>query len=197
MSENIDKRNIFGIDTIVTGFYQPSKHKNIYKTWINMLYRCYSPKFHTRQPSYTGCTVCEEWLVFQNYAEFYIKDIYREQGWHLDKDILYKNNKIYSPKTCVFVPPEINKLFVRRNLQRGDYPIGVHLDQARNRYKASMHNSTGKTKFLGRYHNAQEAFEAYKKAKEILIRELAEKYKRRISPRLYEAMINYRIEITD
>lgn len=162
-----------------------------------MLYRCYSQKFHTRQPSYNGCAVCEEWLVFQNYAEFYINDIYRELGWHLDKDILYKNNKIYSPKTCVFVPPEINKLFVRRNLQRGDCPIGVHFDQARNKYKASMHDSTGKTKFLGRYSNAQDAFEAYKKAKETLIRELAEKYKRRISPRLYDAMINYRIEITD
>jgi hypothetical protein len=43
----------------------------------------------------------------------------------LDKDILYKGNKIYSPDTCVFVPQEINALFVKNDANRGDLPIGV------------------------------------------------------------------------
>lgn len=55
----------------------------------------------------------------------------------------------------------------------------------------------GKTHNLGRYHTVEEAFYAYKKAKELHIREVAEKYKGDISPRVYDALINYTVEITD
>ena len=37
------------------------------------------------------------------------------QGWQLDKDILLKGNKIYSPDTCCFVPQEINSIAVDSN----------------------------------------------------------------------------------
>ena len=46
-------------------------------------------------------------------------------GWELDKDILVKGNKIYSPDTCCFVPKEVNTVFTKRQSKRGDYPIGV------------------------------------------------------------------------
>lgn len=54
-----------------------------------------------------------------------------------------------------------------------------------------------KTKFLGRYLTVEEAFNAYKTAKEARIRSVAERFKGRISPELYDAMMNYEIEITD
>lgn len=168
-----------------------------YSVWFNILYRCYDPNFHFKEPSYVGCSVCDEWLDFQTFAHFYYTAQYREEGWHLDKDILIKGNKIYAPDKCSFVPPEINKLFVHRKQYRGNTPQGVFYEKSRNRYRASMHNGTGKTKFLGRYHTAEDAFNAYKTAKETLIRQMAEKYKRRISPELYTAMMNYKIEITD
>lgn len=34
------------------------------------------------------------------------------EGWHLDKDILLKGNKVYSPETCAFVPAKINSLLI-------------------------------------------------------------------------------------
>lgn len=97
----------------------------------------------------------------------------------------------------VFVPPEINKLFVRRSNFQGDTPQGAHYEKRRNRYKASMHDGTGKTVFPGRYRTVEEAFDAYKRAKEARICAVAEKYKGRISPDLYQAMINYKIDMTD
>lgn len=183
--------------TLGEGAYSPSSHPRIYKLWVNIIYRCFSEDFLRKEPSYRGCGICKEWLDFQKFARFYDSVVYKEDGWHLDKDILVKGNKEYAPDKCAFVPPEINKLFVGRRLYRGSTPPGVFYDPRRKRYKATMHDGTGKTKNLGRYHTAREAFDAYKAAKEGRIRAVAEKYKDRISPDLYQAMINYKIEMTD
>ena len=43
----------------------------------------------------------------------------------------------------------------------------------------------------------EEAFQAYKQAKEQYIKEVAEEYKDKIPYRLYEAMMNYEVEIDD
>ena len=37
-----------------------------------------------------------------------------KEGYSLDKDILVKGNKIYSPETCCFVPQDVNILFTKR-----------------------------------------------------------------------------------
>ena len=47
---------------------------------------------------------------------------------------LVHGNKIYSPSTCIFVPQRINTLFVKKDMNRGDLPIGVHWDKSRNKY---------------------------------------------------------------
>ena len=44
---------------------------------------------------------------------------------------------------------------------------------------------------------AEEAFLAYKQAKELHIKEVANKWKDQIDPRVYEALMNYTVEITD
>ena len=42
-----------------------------------------------------------------------------------------------------------------------------------------------------------EAFNAYKKAKEVFVKEVAEKWKSQIDERAYEALMKYTVEITD
>ena len=37
------------------------------------------------------------------------------EGRYLDKDILVRGNKLYSPDTCLFVPQEINNLLTVQN----------------------------------------------------------------------------------
>lgn len=193
--ENI-KSKVYGIGFLGNGKYSVGKDRAAYRTWSGILSRCYSEKTKERHKSYEGCIVCNEWLNFQNFAEFYYGNI-RENGWQIDKDILCKNNKIYSPQTCLIVPSEINKLFVKRKRHRGDLPIGVHYESSRGRYKASLHDGSGKTKFLGRFHTAEEAFRAYKEAKEKIIRRKALEYHGVISEKLFNALMNYQVEITD
>ena len=43
----------------------------------------------------------------------------------------------------------------------------------------------------------EEAFLAYKKDKEAYIKDVANKWKDKIDPRAYEALMNYEVEITD
>ena len=80
----------------------------------------------------------------------------------LDKDILFKGNKIYSPSTCIYVPHRINSLFTKSDSARGDYPIGVtyHKRDCVYESKLSYLNKYGKKDriYLGRFNNPLEAF---------------------------------------
>lgn len=79
------------------------------KFWCRMIRRCYSDNLHKQHPTYSDCSVCEDWLFFSNFAEWF--DKHHVEGWELDKDILVSGNRTYSPETCCFVPHEINVLF--------------------------------------------------------------------------------------
>ena len=51
--------------------------------------------------------------------------------------------------------------------------------------------------YLGAYDCPTKAFLVYKDAKEAFIKEVANKWKGKIDPRVYEALLNYQVEITD
>lgn len=50
---------------------------------------------------------------------------------------------------------------------------------------------------IGYFDNFNDAFLAYKKAKEAYLKEQAEKWKGKIDERAYNALMNYTVEITD
>ena len=200
------ERSVFGIGYFGGGKYESTKNgKNtkVYDTWHAMLRRCYDSKYHEKYPTYKDCKVCEEWCNFQNFAKWY-EDNYYEVGnetMNLDKDILFKYNKIYSPETCIFVPQTINKLFVKSDKSRGESVIGTHyLKNGKYRAYCNLLNpKTGKSKqeYLGHYTTQQEAFEVYKYYKEKNIKEVASYYRNLITIKLYNALYNYEVEITD
>ena len=118
----------------------------------------------------------------------------------LDKDIVYKGNKVYSRETCIFVPQRINKLFVKSDKARGDNPIGTTPNLCGN-YIVRCGNGYGKYIYLGTYHTEEEAFRVYKQYKEKVIKEVIDSYEG-IIPELYysklkTAMYNYKVEIDD
>ena len=119
----------------------------------------------------------------------------------LDKDILYKGNKIYSPETCIFAPHRINTLFTKRDRSRGESPIGTS-PRKNGKYVAQcnlINPETGKSKkeTLGLYDTQEKAFEVYKYYKEKNIKEVADYFKEYIPEILYNGMYNYQVEITD
>lgn len=169
-------------------------------TWKNMISRCYSTthQYHT----YKDCIVCEEWHNFQTFAQWFNDNYYScsEERMNLDKDILIKGNKTYSPETCVFVPQHINALFIKSNASRGDYPIGIALCPVRGKIKVGcMNKILGRDVHLGYFPVSQvdDAFHVYKTYKENHIKEVAELYKDKIPAKLYQAMLNYKVEIDD
>ena len=161
-----------------------------------MIERCYSEKYHIKNPIYKECDVYDKWKCFQNFAEWFNLNYNYEfmSEWELDKDILQKGNKIYSPETCCFVPKEINMLLSFNKSKERKLPLGVSKHGNLYRVYCRVNN---KNKSVGSFNTPEEAFQAYKITKEIYIKEIAEKYKDKIKPQVYNALINYKVEITD
>lgn len=140
-----------------------------YNKWRHMIERCYSIKYQNRNPSYKGCSVCSEWRRFSIFREWMEREDWK--GKDLDKDLLIKGNREYSPKACIFVSPEINKLLNSNKSNRGQYPLGVCLDKRGSIMAQCKKN--GKMVYLGVHGTAREAHEAYKKFKYKIIHEIA------------------------
>lgn len=178
------------------------KNTKEYRTWYNMLLRCYDKKIHEREPTYIQCECCEEWLLYENFYEWIHSqenfDTISKIEWALDKDILIKNNKIYSPNTCCLVPQTINNLFIKSDATRGQYPIGVSYYKNISKYASQCHDGN-KNIYLGVYNTPEEAFYVYKNFKEKLIKNNAkqEYSNHNITKQCYDAMITYEVEITD
>ena len=169
-----------------------------------MLKRCYDPKYHEKEPTYINCKVCKEWSNFQEYGQWFIDNYYEIEGerMDLDKDILHKGNKIYSPDTCIFVPHRINTLFIKKDSNRGNYPIGVCYDKQNKKFRArcriyDFKENKSKNKHLGLYDTPEQAFNAYKEFKEQNIKNMADYYKNFIPTKLYDVLYNYQVETTD
>ena len=187
------------------GKYKMSENRKLkkeFKIWFHMIERCYDPKYQERNPTYKGCKVEDYLLNFQHMGEWLENNYYEIPGEQmcLDKDILYKGNKVYSRETCIFVPQRINTLFTKRDKSRGDTPIGVTPTSSGN-YRVDCHNGYGKTIYLGTYSTREEAFQVYKNYKEKVIKEVIDSYKGKIPEpfysRLKTAMYNYEVEIDD
>ena len=161
-----------------------------YSIWKSMLRRC---KEHA---SYTDCSVVDEWLEFQPFAEWLKSNDFYGLGYDLDKDILSKEAKVYSPETCVLVPRHINIIFkAPRQSVKHDLPIGVcyQARNARKKYGASVSRAGKKRLYLGYFECPQEAHQAYVVAKESYVKEVANKWRGRIDERVYDALMNWRV----
>lgn len=169
-----------------------------YSKWRQMLCRCYDEKSRSyRSYGAKGIRVCKDWHNFQNYAEWYEKNYV--SGYVLDKDILGRDKRIYSPETCTFVPPEINYLVAqRRGVKEGGMAFGVsRKEKPGNKplYVCQVRTVKGETAYKGSYPTMHEAFMAYKTIKEAHITGVATHYYKegKIPHNVYCALINWNI----
>jgi hypothetical protein len=87
----------------------------LYTRWSNMLNRCYVVKNKSyKYYGAKGIVVCDRWHNFSNYVEDviamegYDEELAKSGKIHLDKDIINRDAKIYSPETCKWVTKSEN-----------------------------------------------------------------------------------------
>lgn len=168
-----------------------------FDVWHSMIRRCYSINSLKTNPSYKGCTVSDEFMLFSNFKSWMMKQDYMNNA--LDKDILFHNNRIYSSHTCVFVPRYVNQFFSNLNrFKESSYPIGVNIKQGGHR-KTIIYAAQGVSGYNSRHLgvaytplDAHRLWQSYKVKSCIL---LLEKYKS--EPYNDERVINRIIEVQE
>ena len=189
------KPSFYGVGVVGEAFI---KTDPMYNTWMCMLTRCYGAIKTRKNSTYKDCTMSDNFRYYPYFKDWCVKQVgFGNQGWHLDKDILIKENKMYSEDTCCFVPQEINSLQFSTKRKESELPKGVSYDARTNKYVAQI-GGKGKLKtFIGRYTTSEEAFLAYKEAKEQYIKEVANKWKDRIDPLVYKTLMNWEVTTND
>lgn len=136
----------------------------IYACWKAMIRRCYSEKLHAAQPTYSECTVSDEWINFKSFRGWAISRF--SIGLQLDKDILVEGNKEYSREKCAFISKDLN-LFITGSIKsRGEWPTGVFWVDRLGRFKAYCSNPfTGRKEHLGLFDRKEDAHEAWRSRK--------------------------------
>lgn len=171
---------------------------DLYRVWESMIRRCYGKKALEHNPTYLDKIVNNTWQCFQWFGDWCVQAKgYGIKGWELDKDVVVKGNKEYSPDTTFFVPKVINNLLLNAKKARGELPLGVTTrdDGRKDIYMAQCCVNGGRIR--GSFANPDSAFLWYKQTKETEIKRLAELYKQEIDIKVYNALMNYTVETTD
>lgn len=183
--------------------YSINNNEKEYRAWKDIIKRSYDEKLINKRPTYQNVTCCKEWLNFENFCDWiHSQENYEKwlngNRWCIDKDILIKGNKVYSPETCCLVSNEVNCLFLKSDNSRNGLPIGV--SKKEDKFQAYCDNPfTHKKEYLGLYDAPKQAFKRYKHRKEEIIKRVAQEEfdKGNITKECYEAMLKYEVEITD
>jgi hypothetical protein len=180
------RKKVCGVGIVLTDDFV--SNEDSYRVWYDMICRCYNKK----DKAYRDCNVCDEWLIYDNFRAWY--DDRKFDGCALDKDWIKMWNRTYSPATCCLIPMELNSLIINRKGANNGLPIGVAFDNKNKKfYPKFRFRNTCNINVHG-YKSADEAFLVYKNAKELRIKEVAEKYKTVLDPNVYNALINYEVE---
>ena len=159
-----------------------------YNKWASMLFRCYDTKYHQKQPTYAGCTVCEEWKTLSNFKEWFDQQPLERHSWQLDKDLLFPSNKIYSPETCILVPQWLNSFVVERGNDRGEYLIGCYWNKQANKFRAKINDGHGKKTHLGYFTDELSAHLAWKSAKLQMVHDMKDNLDL-VDRRIYDVLV--------
>ena len=185
-------KTVYGVGYLGDGKYNGwvnGKPTVEYYIWQQIICRCYNENDKEKYGSYYDISeVCSEWLNFQNFAQWYNEHKYECDGrLHVDKDIKYPGNKLYSPYHCILVPQRINMLFSNKRNKRG-LPNGIQKNK-----KGYLAKYNGEE--LGRFSTLEEAYTVYSKAKKNAIIIIANEYKNQIPEEVYNALLNYEVRI--
>lgn len=172
--------SVFSIGYLGYGKYKTRINNNpikAYTTWKHMIERAYDKKYHEKFPTYIDVEICTEWHNFQIFAEWFENNYIED--FHLDKDLLQigVKNKVYSPKTCLFIPNYLNSFILQLYSSNTSGNRGVTWDKPSEKWMVTIHDPYKKVnKNLGRYKDKNDAINVYNKARS----KIAEDVKNRI-----------------
>lgn len=145
-----------------------------YKSWKDMIRRCYDDKFHIKNRTYIGVTVCEEWRSFMAFREWWLEN--HVDGYELDKDLTIIGNMVYSPKCCTYVSKLINSIMSDCAASRGNLPIGVSKASRGEKFEARVHDPIKKRLVhLGTYDDSVSAGRSWVAAKIKIVESVMDK----------------------
>jgi hypothetical protein len=88
------------------------------------------------------------------------------EGNHLDKDLLFPGNKIYSPETCSFISPWLNNFLTESGASRGEWPIGVSWKKSDGKFVAQCRDHLAGERYrLGSFDSPELAHKAWRECK--------------------------------
>jgi len=144
------------------------KQTKVYDVWFSMLRRCYCPIALKLSPHYKNVTVCDEWLDFNVFADWF-EETYIGR-YHLDKDLRKTDDihRVYSPSTCCWLPINVNSFMTNvksTNTYNGMIGIVKHSDNNYSMYiKDFIKNKSIRT---NGFKTPEEANNAYLKARKL------------------------------
>lgn len=163
-----------------------------YSRWRNIIKRCYNQKKLRSGKSYIGCTVSDEWLDFQNFAEWFYAQKNHDKNYHIDKDLLQKGNKVYSAENCCLIPLELNNLISGSGVKNGIYPQGVSFCKRMQRIRVVL-SINNKSKTIGYFDSVECASNAHTSAKERYVKNKALEWANRVDWNVFIALMNWRV----
>lgn len=168
--------NVHGIGYIGEGEYTT---KSIaYKTWINGLRDGF----------------IKEGEILCNFQEFgkWADENYFGKGWVLYKGLTKDKNGSYD--ICL-IPRRVSFAMATNGATDGGYLMGVHKsNETTTKPYYSCIRKNYKKYYLGAFDTQEEAHEAYVRAKEGYVKELALEYKEQLADNVFDALMKWKVD---
>ena len=190
-------KTVYGVVYIGNGPYvcrlEDGTMTRSYSVWSNILRRCYTNyKSDEKHKTYVNVEVCDEWMNYQNFAQWYCDKSSRYDGsnieYHVDKDLLSHNHRgsLYSPETCCLLPRLLNCALQEERSTNNKYH-GVNNDG--NKFYFTLSKKC--KNYVKRFDTETEALDAFNSAKYEYLLELANEYRQFLDHNVYEAIVNW------
>lgn len=192
--KNYYKPKVFGVGYFGVGDYKSTvdgKSTEEYESWSGMMERSYCEKLKCKHPSYRGCTVHTEWHNFQKYAKWHTSQKFYGCRYSLDKDLLVRGNKHYSPETCTLLPRGLNSMLSSPTKSKSGLMLGVRKEGSKFSSRIGIGSFGRKT--LGTFNTELEAHEAYITARERYIKNKALESANKIDWEAFVALMNWTV----
>lgn len=164
---------------------------NLGRYWTDMQARCkINGSKQAKNPSYIGCI--NLFSDFQDFANWATTQVGFDLGYHLDKDLLSKEGKVYSKDTCLFLPSALNLSISSRKRLGKVEPVGVYLHKASGKYLARVQRNYLYGDTISKlFENTEEAREWYVKEKKMYLLKLLNLFEEKMENKAVEAFTFY------